>query len=126
MPSEASSVRGLHEQRKAQLARQLQALAAAEHRELRRGNAVEGEHLLAQRLVARQQQAARIAAGVGLAQHLEEGDDVLVVADDAVELLQQVEDHVRLPVRDGAAQFGEAVEHAQRAHLVPGGRAASG
>ena len=111
---------GFHEQRIAQLARHLQALAATEHRELRGGDAMEGEHLLTQGLVARQQQAARIAAGIGLAQHFQEGDDMLVVADDTVEFLQQVEDDVRLPVGDGAAQFGKTVEHAQRAHFMPG------
>ena len=108
----------LHEQREAQLARHVEARAAAEHGELRRRDAVEGQQLLAQRLVARQQQAARVAAGVGLAHELEERHHVLVVGDDAVEFLQQVEDDVRLPVGDGAAQLGEAVEHAEAAHLV--------
>ena len=41
-------------------------------------DAVVGEHLLRQRLVARQHQAARVAAGVGHAQQLEVADDVLV------------------------------------------------
>ena len=48
-----------------------------------------GPGFFAARLVARQQQAARIAAGIGLAQHFQERDDVLVVADDAVEFFQQ-------------------------------------
>ena len=82
------------------------------------GDAVEGEQLLAERLVARQQQAARVAAGVGLAHELEERHHVLVVGDDAVELLEQVEDDVGLPVGDRAAQLGEAVEHADAAHVV--------
>ena len=81
---------------------------------------MERQQLLAQRLVARQQQAARIAAGVGLAQQLEERHHVLIVGDDAVELLEQIEDDVGLPVGDRAAQLGQAVEHADAAHLVAG------
>ena len=49
---------------------------------------------------------------------LEESDDVLVVGDDAVELFEQVEDDVGLPVRDGGTQLGEAVEHANAPDLV--------
>ena len=115
----------LHEQREAQLLGHVEARAAAEHGELRGGDAVVLQQLLGQGLVARQQQAARIAAGVGLAHQLEEGHHVLVVGDDAVELLEQVEDDVRLPVGDGAAQLGEAVEHPEAAHLVAGAGAAS-
>ena len=59
-------------------------------------DAVIGEELLRQRLVARQDQAARIAAGVGQAQQLEVADDVLVERRDAGERLHQVEDDVRL------------------------------
>ena len=98
----------------------MEARAAAEHGELRRGDAVELQQLLGQGLVAREQQPARVAAGVGLAHQLEEGHDVLVVGADAVEFLQQVEDDVRLPVGDGAAHLGEAVEDPQAAHLVAG------
>ena len=43
----------------------------AEHLELRHRDAVVGEQLLRQRLVAREQQAARVAAGVGQLQQLE-------------------------------------------------------
>ena len=71
-----------------------------------------------QRLVARQQQAARIAAGVRLAQQLEERDHVLVVGDDAVELLEQVEDDLRLPLGDDAAQFFQLIGDAEAAHFV--------
>ena len=78
------------------------------------------KQLLAQRLVARQQQAARIAAGVRLAQQLEERDHVLVVGDDAVEFLEQVEDDLRLPLGDDAAQLLETVGDAEAAHFVAG------
>src|SRR6185312_7248981 len=62
--------RRFHEEREAELARDTDARAALEDRELRCWNAVEGEELLAERLVARQQQAARVAAGIGLTQQL--------------------------------------------------------
>src|SRR4029079_8362535 len=81
---------------------------------------MEGEQLLAERLVARQQQPAWITAGVWLAQQLGEGDHVLVVGDDAVELLEQVEDDLGLPLRDDVAQLLEAVGDAEAAHLVAG------
>ena len=50
----------------------------------------------------------------------EERDDVLIVGHDAVELLEQVEDDVRLPLHDRAAQVHEVVVHAERHHLVAG------
>ena len=77
-----------------------------------------GEQLLAQRLVARQQQPARVATGVGLLHEFEEGHDMLVVGDDPVELLEQVEDDIGPPFGDGGAQLREAVEHAEAADLV--------
>ena len=78
------------------------------------------QQLLAQHLVARQQQAARIAAGVGRAHQLEEGHHVLIVGDDAVEFLEQIEHHLRLPLDQRRAQLGQRVEHAERLHLVSG------
>ncbi len=91
----------LHDQRKPELARQ-HGLAAGPHdREVRHRHAVVGEQLLRQRLVARQDQAARVAAGVGQAQQLQVADDVLIEGGDAGERLQQVEDDVRLERRDG-------------------------
>jgi len=61
----------------------------AGNEEQRSWNPVEAQQLLAERLVTRQQQAARIATRVGLAHQLEKRDDVLVIGDDAVEFLQQ-------------------------------------
>ena len=81
---------------------------------------MEREQLLAQYLVAREQQAARIAAGVGRAHELEKGDHVLIVGHDAVEFLEQVEYHLGLPLEQRRAQFGQRIEHAERAHMVPG------
>ena len=79
---------------------------------------MECEELLRERLVTREQQPARVAAGVRLAHELEECHDVLVVRDDAVEFLEQVEDDFGLPFRDRGAKLSEAVEHADAAHLV--------
>src|SRR5262249_53252849 len=112
--------RRLHEQWKAQLLRQSHACTARKHGELRRRDAMVGEQLLAEDLVARQQQAARVAAGVWLPQELEERHYVLVVRDDAVEFLQQVEDDLRLPLQDLGAQFREAVTHTERLDVMAG------
>ncbi len=112
---------GLHEQRRTQPPRQREPRAAPEYRELRRRDAMEGEQLLAQHLVARQQQAARIAAGIGRAHQLEERDHVLVVGDDAVEFLEQVEHHLGLPFHQCGTQLGQRVEHAQGLHFVAAG-----
>jgi len=62
--------RRLHEHGIPQPARYARPLAAGKHHELRRGNAVIGEKLLRQHLVAGQQHAAWIAAGVRLAHQL--------------------------------------------------------
>ena len=125
MPSEASSTVDFTNSGKRSLRRHVEARAAAKHGELRGGDAVILQQLLGQRLVARQQQSARVAAGVGLAHQLEERHHVLIVGDDAVELLQQIEDDVRFPVGDGAAQLRQAVEHAEAAHLMAGACATS-
>src|SRR5207245_6677636 len=68
--------------------------------------------------LSREQEPARIAAGVGLAHQLEKGHHVLIVGDDAVEFLEQVEHDVRLPLGDRAAQLRQAVEHAEAAHVM--------
>ena len=60
-----------HDQRKRQPLRPPDRAPDAEDLELRHRDAVVGEQLLGQRLVARHQQAARIAAGVGQLQQLE-------------------------------------------------------
>ena len=91
---------------------------------LGRQNAVVGQDLLAQRLVVRQHQAARIAAGVRLPQQLQVADDVLVVEGDAVELFEQVEGDVRLPLFDFLADLAQVVRDAQRPHVVAHARAA--
>ena len=85
------------------------------------GNAVIGQQLLRQRLVARQQQAARIAAGVRQLQQLEVADDVLVEDRDVVEAFEQVERDVRLPVGDrrGGCRRG------RRGRRAPGPRGPS-
>ena len=62
--------------------------ADAEDLELRHLDAVIREQLLRERLVAREQQAARIAARVRQLQQLEMADDVLVEDRDVVEALR--------------------------------------
>ena len=110
--------RRLDEQREAQSTRLPKALPDREQLEARRRDAMRGEHLLGEHLVARDHHAARVAAGIGLAHQLEVGDHVVVVGDDAVELLEQVEDDVRAPIAHGLAQFRQAVADADDAHLV--------
>ena len=108
----------LHEQGITQPGRHSELDTTAQHRELRRRDAMVSEQLLAQRLIARQQQAARIATGIGLLHEFEEGHDMLVVGDDPIEFLEQVEDDIGSPFSDGGAQLREAVEHAEAAHLM--------
>src|SRR5690606_36096199 len=89
-----------------------------EHGELRRRNAVIRKKLLRERLVPREQKTARVAPGVRLAHQLEKRDDMLIVRDDAVELLQQIERDVRFPLSDRGTQLGQAVEDAYATHFV--------
>ena len=120
MPSDASSVTDFTNSGNLSLRGSAVALALADHGEARRRDAVIGEDLLRQRLVARNHHAARIAAGVRQLHQLEERDHVLVVSDDALEFLEQVESHLGLPVGDHRAQLGEIVAQAQGLDLVPG------
>jgi hypothetical protein len=79
---------------------------------------VVGEHLLRQRLVAPEDEAARVAAGIGDAEQLQVGDHVLVVDRVAVELLEKVEGDVRPDLLDGVANLRQVADHAERQHLV--------
>ena len=92
---------------------------SADHREVGHRHAMVSEELLRQRLVARQNQAARIAAGVRQVQQLEVADDVLVEGGDARERLQQVEHDVRIERLHRGADAAQVVVHAAHAHLVP-------
>jgi hypothetical protein len=47
-----------------------------------------GEQLLGKHFIAREQHAARVAAGVRLVHELEKSDDVLIVSHDPIELLE--------------------------------------
>jgi hypothetical protein len=76
------------------------------------------EQLLRQRLVARQQEPAGVAAGVGQLQQLQVRDDVLVEDGDVVEPFEQVEGDVRLPLGGEAADLAEVVVDAERLALV--------
>ncbi len=81
-------------------------------------NPVIREQLLRERLVAREDQAARIATRVGQPQQLEIADDVLIEGRDAGERLHQVEDDVRLEETDRRPDAAEVVVDAEHAHLV--------
>jgi hypothetical protein len=109
---------GFDEQRKLELCGNMDALVAPQYGETGRGNAMVGKDLLRQRLVAGDHESAGIAARIRLSHQLEERDDVLVVAHDALEFLQQVERHVGLPVHDRAAQVSQVVAEAERPHVV--------
>ena len=102
----------LHDHRVAQPLRQHRLAVERHDREVRRRNAVIREELPRQRLVARQRQAARIAAGVRHAQQLEIADDVLVEHADVGKRLHQVEDDGRLELVDGLADRRQVVVHA--------------
>ena len=108
----------LHEQRERQAARLAIAAAEREQPERRRCDAVRGEHAFRQHLVARQHHAARIAARVTLPYELEVSDDVVVVGNDARELVEQIEDHVRTKLVDRLAKLGQVIADADDTNLV--------
>ena len=78
-----------------------------------------GEQLFRERLVAREDQPARIASGVAKPQQLQIADDVLIEGRDAGKRFHQVEDDVQLEEAGGRTDAGEIVVHAEHAHLVP-------
>ena len=90
----------------------------AAHFRLGDADAMVREQLLRQRLVAREQQPARIAARVGQLQQLEMRDDVLIEDRDVVEALEQIEGDVRLPFGRQAPDLAEVVVDAQRLDLM--------
>ena len=112
---------GLHDERELQPLGPTDRPAAAEDFALGHRDAVVGEQLFRQRLVAREQQAARIAAGVGQLQQLQVADDVLVEDRDVVEPLEEIERDVRLPVRRRPADVAQVVVHAESLHFVAHG-----
>ena len=109
MPQDESSLSALDDQRQAKTCRTANLAVLREHREGRHRNPMVMHERLRQVLAARQHQAARIAAGIGNAQQFEIADDVLVVDGFAVELLEQVEHDIRLPVLDLVADRLELV-----------------
>ena len=106
MPIEASSVSDLTISGKRSRRGRRTIRLAREHREVGERHAVVREHLLGERLVAREHQAARVAAGVRHLQQLEVGHHVRVPDRDVVEGLDQVEGDLRLPVLDRARAAG--------------------
>jgi hypothetical protein len=76
------------------------------------------KQLLRQRLVARQDEAARIAPGVGEAEQLEIADHVLIERRHTRERLHQIEDDVRLEQTDGWPDAAKVVVDAEDTDLV--------
>ncbi len=109
----------LDDEREAQPAAEPRAGAAADDQEVGHGDPVVREELLGERLVAREDEAARVAAGVGQAQQLEVANDVLVEGRHAGERLHQVEDDVRLEGADNRPDGAQPVMEAEHAHVVP-------
>ena len=118
MPTDPSSVSDLTNRGNSRLGGTLHGTALRKDGKGRHLEAVVGENLLGQRLVARQRQPARIAAGICLLAQLEIADDVRVEMADAAELLDQVESDVRFVRVDRAADGGKIVRHAYREYLV--------
>ena len=79
---------------------------------------MEGQQLLRERLVAREHEPARVAAGVGNAEQLQVGDDVLVEDRHVLEVFEQVEDDVGSEVLDRGADDAEIGADALRLHVV--------
>src|SRR6185437_8500068 len=71
-------------------------------------------------LAARQDKAARIASGIGNLHQFEKTRDVLVIHRIVVELLQHVEDHMRLELFDLVAHRFDFLLHAERANVMAG------
>ena len=109
MPNDASSVADFTNSGNCEPPRLAVAPVARQEHEARGRDAVIGEYLLRERLVARDHHPARVAARVGQTHQLEERDHVLVVGNDALELLEQVEGDVWLPVGDRRTKLREVV-----------------
>src|SRR5262245_60020207 len=109
----------LHDERELEPSRPPHSAAHAEDGELGHRDAMVGQQLLRDALVARQHEAARVAAGVRHAEQLEVADDVLVVDRDVVEVLEQVEHRLRLELVQGVADHAQVAAHPEALHLVP-------
>ena len=79
-----------------------------------------GEQLFRERLATRQHQTARIAAGIRHAQQFQIARHILVIGGFAVELFEQVENHIRLPFLDRLANGAQFVLNADRGDFMAG------
>jgi hypothetical protein len=118
MPSEDSSVALFTNSGSARLFGPAGLAAPRHHEEVGHAHAMVRGDLLGDDLAARQEQPARIAARVGQLQQFQVADHVRVEVRDAVELLEQVEHHFRLPLLGRHADRVQLVLHAERSHLV--------
>ena len=106
MPKDAVLGGGLDEQREPELLRFHETSCRAETIETRALQCdARPATCFGQDFVARQHQAARIAARVALPHHFEVSDDVLVVRRDPGKVLEQVENDVWLEVANRLAQL---------------------
>ena len=108
----------LHDEREREVPRAFHLESHREGMKRRDPDPVIHEQLLRQGLLARDDQSARVAAGVRHAQQLEQADDVLVEEDVALEFLEQVEREVRLEFVDRITDRVQLVLHAKGAHFM--------
>ena len=78
-----------------------------------------GEELFGERLVAGEDQPARIAPRVRHSQQLEIADDVLIVGGDAGERLHEIEDDLRLEAGNRLTDARQVVVDAEHFDVVP-------
>jgi hypothetical protein len=103
----------LHDQRKVEPLRALYSFSPRKDGEPRNGEMVVGNQLLGKSLVPGEHHSARPASGVRNLHQLEEADHVVIEFRASEELLEQIEDDVRLPFVDDGADRSEFVAHAQ-------------
>ena len=71
------------------------------------------QNLFGQRLVTRQQQAARIATSIRLTHQFQKRHQMLVVTDLTLKLFGEIECHMRPPLAKHCGQFGKVVSETQ-------------
>src|SRR5438309_1907985 len=109
---------GLHDQGEPQRRRSHELRARMEYREIRHADAVEGENLLAHRLVARDEQPRRRAPGVLPPVHLQHRGHRVFVLRVPAETLAAVEDELGLERRQLIDERPEVVADPHHQHLV--------
>ena len=119
IPTEASSSSGLTISGKRRSEGRCTGARRATDHEVRDADPLVGEHLLGERLVARQHQPLGRRPGVRQPQHLQHGGDRVVERRLAAEPLRQVEDDVGRLGAQARHQLIDVVAEAEEPHLVP-------